>query len=456
MPSLIQARMASSAEMPAIFADEALVAHALAFEAALAQAEAECGVIPKSTAHSIGEAARTLKLDTRTLADAASHAGTLAIPLVRELGQAVAKIDKAAAGHVHFGATSQDLADTAQSLQLRAGCTLLERDLARLAQALAALAQRHRGTVMLARTLMQPALPTTLGVKSASWLMAVEEGLARLARERDAALALQFGGAAGTLAALGDKGMEVSRRLASLLGLGLPPMPWHTRRGAVAGLACAVGILVGSLGKIARDLSLLSQAEIGEVAEPSGQGRGGSSTMPHKKNPIGSMVALAAATRVPGLVATLLSAMVQEQERALGGWQAEAPTLAALFEAAHGAAAAMADAIAGLEVDAAAMRRNLERLNGLVLAERLMLALAPRRGRNEAHHAVEGLSRRAVAENRQLRDLALADKTVAAELSPELIAQVFDPSTYLGASEAFIEAALERHRERLAREHAGA
>ena len=171
--------------------------------------------------------------------------------------------------------------------------------------------------------------------------------------------------------------------------------------------------------------------------------------MPHKQNPIGSMVALAAATRAPGLVATLLSAMVQEHERALGGWQAEAPTLAALFEAAHGAACAMAETIGGLKVDAGAMRRNLERLNGLVLAERLMLALAPKLGRNEAHHAVENLSRRAVAENRQLRDLALAEKSITAELSPALITQIFDPSTYTGASGAFIDNALAIHRRRV-------
>ena len=448
MPSLIQARMASSAEMPAIFSDEALIAHALAFEAGLAQAEAECGVIPDSAAKAIGEAARSLKPNAKDLGEAAAHAGTLAIPLVRQLGAAVATIDGGAAGHVHFGATSQDLADTALVLQLRDACALLQRDFARLATALATLTEKHRGTVMLARTLMQPALPTSFGVKTASWLIGIEDGLSRLSRESEHALSLQFGGAAGNLSALGDKGTEVAHRLAALLRLSLAPMPWHTRRDAMAGLGCALGILTGTLGKIARDLSLLSQAEIGEVAEPSGQGRGGSSTMPHKRNPIGSMVALAAATRAPGLTATLLSAMVQEQERALGGWQAEAPTLAALFETTHGAAVALADAIGGLTVDSTAMRRNLERLNGLVLAERLMLALAPKRGRNEAHHAVEALSQRAVAENRHLRDLALDDDTVAAELSPERIREIFDPSTYLGSCEAFIGNALAVHRRR--------
>ncbi|MBV9566978.1 MAG: 3-carboxy-cis,cis-muconate cycloisomerase [Hyphomicrobiales bacterium] len=449
MPSLIQARMASSGEMPAVFSDEALITHALTFEASLARAQAECGVVPRSAARSIGEAAQNLRPNPRELADAAAHAGTLAIPLVRQLGEAVAKIDKEAAGHVHFGATSQDLADTALVLQLREGCALMRRDLVRLAATLAALTQKHRDTVMLARTLMQPALPTSFGLKTASWLIGVEDGLSRFLRESEHALSLQFGGAAGTLSALGAKGMEVAQRLAALLGLSLAPMPWHTRRDGVAGLGCALGILTGTLGKIARDLSLLSQAEIGEVAEPSGQGRGGSSTMPHKRNPIGSMVALAAATRAPGLSATLLYAMVQEQERALGGWQAEAATLAALFEAAHGATVALADAIGGLTVDSTAMRHNLERLNGLVLAERLMLALAPKRGRNQAHHAVEDLSRRAVAEHRHLRDLALNDETIRAELSPELITQIFDPSTYLGASEAFINNALATHRRRL-------
>jgi 3-carboxy-cis,cis-muconate cycloisomerase len=239
----------------------------------------------------------------------------------------------------------------------------------------------------------------------------------------------------------------VAERLAALIGLPLPPMPWHTRRDAIAGLACAVGILVGSLGKIARDLSLLSQAELAEAAEPAGEGRGGSSTLPHKKNPIAAMVTLAAATRAPGLIATILSGMVQEQERALGGWQAEAPTLSALLEAAHGAVLAMVEAIEGLHIDPAAMRRNLERLDGLVLAERLMLALAPKLGRNDAHRLVEELSRRTVAESRNLRDVALADPRVTAQLAPDMIAHLFDPSGYLGATSAFIDRALAVHRE---------
>jgi 3-carboxy-cis,cis-muconate cycloisomerase len=299
---------------------------------------------------------------------------------------------------------------------------------------------------MLGRTLMQPALPITFGLKAASWLVGVEDAAARLERECAQGLVLQFGGAAGTLSALGDKAIAVSARLGALLDLKPPPLPWHTRRNGMAGLACAIGILAGTLGKIARDVSLLSQAELGELAEPSGAGRGGSSTLPHKRNPIAAMVALAAANRAPGLVATLLSGMPQELERALGGWQAEAPTLASLFEVAHGALLAMVEAIEGLEVDAIAMRRNLDRLNGLVLAERLMLALAPLMGRNEAHHAVEQLSRRAVAENRQLHDLAMADAHVTAHLAPDAIARLFDPSTYLGATQDFIDAALAVHR----------
>jgi len=227
----------------------------------------------------------------------------------------------------------------------------------------------------------------------------------------------------------------------------VPPLPWHTRRDGIAGLACAAGILTGTLGKMARDLSLLSQAELGEVAEPSVPGRGGSSTLPHKRNPIGAMVALAASNRTPGLVTTLLQAMPQELDRGLGGWQAEAPTLATLFEVMHGALLAMVEAMAGLVVDPTAMRRNLERLNGLVLAERLMLALAPRIGRNEAHHLVEELSARSAAENRHLRELALADPRVTAHLAPDAIEHLFDPSTYLGATQDFIDAALASERQ---------
>jgi 3-carboxy-cis,cis-muconate cycloisomerase len=269
--------------------------------------------------------------------------------------------------------------------------------------------------------------------------------MARLERERDHALSLQFGGAAGTLAALGGKAAAVARRLAEALCLPLPPSPWHTRRDGVAGLAAAIGVLVGSLGKMARDLSLMSQAELGEAREPSGQGRGGSSTMPHKRNPVAAMTALAAATRTPGLVATILSAMVQEHERALGGWQAEAPTFQALCEAAHGATLSLAEAIEGLEVDPQAMRRNLDRLQGLVLAERLMLALAPKMGRNEAHLAVEELSRRAVVEGRELQDLALADERVSGGLGRHEVALLFDPSGYLGSVDEFIDNALAIH-----------
>ena len=328
---------------------------------------------------------------------------------------------------------------------------LLKRDLARLADALAALTEKHRGTVMLARTLMQPALPTSFSVKAASWLIGVEDGLSRLERESEHALTLQLGGAAGTLSALGDKGVEVARRLASRLGLALAPMPWHTRRDGIAGLGSALGILTGTLGKIARDLSLLSQAEIGEAAEPSGQGRGGSSTMPHKRNPIGSMVALAAATRAPGLVATLLSAMVQEHERALGGWQAEAPTLAALFEAAHGATPAPWSRRSRASRSTPARCGAISSAcNGLVLAERLMLALAPKLGRNEAHHAVENfIEARRGGEPPIARLGACREIASRRELSPALITQIFDPSTYLGASGVFIDNALAIHRRRV-------
>jgi 3-carboxy-cis,cis-muconate cycloisomerase len=445
--------MASSAEMPAIFEDQALIGHALAFEVALARAEAECGVIPLKAADAIAKAASTIRLDMGELANAAARGGAFAIPLIRELGSSIAAIDKEAAGYVHFGATSQDVADTALVLQLRAASTVLLRDLKRLAGSLAELTRRHRDTLMLARTLMQPALPTSFALKSASWLMAIEDGMLRLEREREAALMLQFGGAAGTLAALGDKAMVVARRLAALLELPVPPLPWHTRRDGVVGLAAAIGIVTGSLGKIARDISLLSQAELGEAAEPAGQGRGGSSTLPHKRNPVASLAALAAAMRAPGLVSTMLAAMVQEQERALGGWQAEAPTLSSLCEAAHGALAAIVEAIEGLVVDPAAMRRNLDRLAGLVLAERLMLTLAPSMGRGEAHRLVEQLSREAVASKRHLRELAQGNAIVSKHLPPDEIARLFDPAGYLGAASEFIDNALAVHH--FARERRG-
>ncbi len=359
MSSLLRDRPASTPQMLAAFGDAALLRGALAFEAALARASATEGLISAAAAEAIAAAAASLQVDIAELADEAAHAGTLAIPLVRRLREAVAAKDPAGAEFVHRGATSQDLADTALMLQARTGAALVSTDALALGDALAALAEAHATTPMLGRTLLQPAQPITLGLKAANWLLGLEDARRRFEREATAAIRVQLGGPVGTLAGL-------TARVADLMALDLhlaPALPWHAQREAVAGLAASLAILVGALGKIAGDIALMAQGEVGEAFEPRTQGRGGSSAMPHKRNPTGCQVAFAAALRAPGLVSGILAGLPQEHERGLGGWQAEGPALASLFELAHGSLAALRPVIEGLEVDTAAMARNLAAAN---------------------------------------------------------------------------------------------
>ena len=356
MAAMLRDRQASTAAMIAAFDDQAVLRAALDFEAALARAEAGEGLIPAEAATVIAEACAAATFDMGELADQVAHAGTLAIPLVARLRALIAESDVPAAKLVHHGATSQDLADTVLMLQAKAGVGLVATEADGLVEALARLAQDHAETPMLGRTLLQGALPITCGLKAANWLLGVDAAARRVEREAAGALVLQLGGATGSLAGLN---FGVVERMAVELGLGVPPSPWHSRRDGVAGLASALAILVGAIGKIARDVSLMAQGEIAEAFEPRVEGRGGSSAMAHKRNPTGCQVALSAAIRAPGLAAAIVSGMPQEHERGLGGWQAEAPTLATLFELAHGALVAMTPVIGGLEIDAVAMRRNL-------------------------------------------------------------------------------------------------
>ncbi|GGC47113.1 lyase family protein [Chelatococcus reniformis] len=340
------------------FDDKATLEAALAFEAALARAEAAEKLIPAAAAAAIVRACATIAIDAAELADETALAGTLAIPLVARLRQVLAD-DPAVAKAVHHGATSQDLADTVLMSQARVAVGLLDADLARLAAALSPLAERYGAVPAIGRTLLQDALPIGFGLRIAQWLAGIASARARLAREAATAVALQLGGAAGTRAGLAGKGQQVAARMAAELGLVSPPGPWHSRRDGVAGLATALGIAIGAMAKMARDVALLAQNAIGEAREPAVPGRGGSSAMAHKRNPTGCGVALAAAVRAPGLVAGVLAGMAQEEERGLGGWQAEGPALAELFMLAAGAAEAMACVAEGLDIDDAAIARNL-------------------------------------------------------------------------------------------------
>jgi 3-carboxy-cis,cis-muconate cycloisomerase len=437
-PSLL-GPLFSSAAMRAMMDDKARLQRMLDFEAALAKAEAEAGVIPTKAAAPIAQACRADRFDLGRIAEDAVAAGNIAIPLVKALTAEVAKADREASGFVHWGATSQDVIDTALVLELRAAIDALVADLDRAIAGFSAQAKQHKKTPAVARTWMQQALPMPFGLKLAGYAAALARAKYRLLRLRDEALVLQFGGAAGTLAALGSHGLDVTAKLAALLKLPAPEAPWHSHRDRLAEVAGALAILCGTCGKIARDVSLLMQTEVGEAFEPAEAGRGGSSSMPHKRNPIAAAAALAAAAMAPQLAATIFAAQVQEHERALGGWQAEWPTFPALALVTSGALRAIVDIAEGLEVDAERMRANLDITHGLIMAEAVSIALAGKVGKQEAHKLVEEASKKAGKEKRHLRDVLGEDKRVTAQLPASEIAKLFEPAAYTGAAGEFID-----------------
>src|SRR5450631_328160 len=444
--SPLLAPMLSSAAMRAVCDDVAYLQHMLDFEAALARAEAAIGVIPAGAPDAIGNACKAASFDLAALAEAATRSGNLAIPLVKALTSEVAKAtsevakaDADAARYVHWGATSQDVIDTAGMLTLRAGIDVLLADVDRAIAGFVALARQHRDTAMVARTWLQHALPMPFGLKLAEYAAALHRSRTRLRRLRSEAVVLQFGGAAGTLAALGDKGLLVAERLAGELRLPLPDAPWHTHRDRVAEAASVLAILAGTCGKIARDVQLMMQTDVAEAFEPSGEGRGGSSTMPHKRNPVAAATALAAAIMAPGLAATIFTAQVQDHERSAGPWHAEWPTLPMLLLVTSGALAAIVDIAEGLEVDAARMRANLEATHGLIMAEAVTMALAGKIGKSEAHHLIEAASKKAAAGKKHLRDVLAKDPKVTAHLSADRLTKLFEPMAYQGVSQALID-----------------
>ena len=437
--SPLLAPMLSSAAMRAVCDDAAVLQRMLDFEAALARAEAVTGVIPANAAGPITKACKAEAFDRDALAEAATRSGNLAIPLVKALTADVAGADADAARYVHWGATSQDVIDTAAMLTSRAAIDALLPDLDRAIAGFAKLARQHRATAMVARTWLQHALPIPFGLKLAEYAAALHRSRGRLQRTRKETLALQFGGAAGTLAALGDNGWRVAEKLAQELELPLPDAPWHTHRDRIAEAASVLAILVGTCGKIARDVSLMMQTDVAEAFEPSGEGRGGSSTMPHKRNPVAAATALAAATMAPNLAATMFAAQVQDHERSAGPWHAEWPTLPTLLLVTSGALAATVDIAEGLEVDAARMRINLDATHGLIMAESVTMALATKIGKSEAHHLVEAASKKAIAERKDLRDVLTQDPKVAAHLDAAKITELFEPMGYQGVSQTLID-----------------
>ncbi len=432
----------TTGEMRAVFSDRGRLQGMLDFEAALARAEAQSSVIPSSAVGAIESRCRAEAFDVGALARGAALAGNTAIPLVKALTALVAKQDEAAARYVHWGATSQDAMDTGLVLQLRAALDLIDADLGRLASVLARLAAEHKGAVLAGRTWLQQATPVTFGLKAAGALSAVERHRNRLRELRPRVLVLQFGGASGTLAALGGDGLKVAAALAEDLRLALPDLPWHSHRDRVAEVATVLGLLVGTLGKVARDVSLLMQTEVGEAFEPAAAGKGGSSTMPHKRNPVACAAILAAAIRVPGLVSIMLTAMVQEHERGLGDWHAEWETLPEIVCLTAGALAQLTQVLDGLELDTARMAENLEATRGLILAEAVTMALGGKIGRLPAHHLVEAACRRALAGKRHLRDVLGEDAEVRQHLTEADLQHLLDPANYVGLAAALVERAL--------------
>lgn len=392
----------STRPMRELWSDASVLREMLRFEAELAQAQAECGVIPQEAALVIAQTAQSLQLDALEIGTEAQRAGTLAIPIVKRLKAAVARHAPHHAHLVHWGSTSQDIADTALVLLAQKSLRLLLDDIVRLGNALAALVQAHLRTPMLARTLLQPAAPISFGWKAAGWLDAMTRAALALERARTESAVLQFGGANGTLLLHGAEGARVAQTLARRLELQVPDITWHGARDRLARLASELAITCGVLGKFGRDISLLMQPEVGEAAEPSGKGRGGSSAMPHKRNPVGAMHMLDAAYRAPALAQMLMGELPSEHERGLGSWPNAMPVLETLFGLCANSLAAAVETASGLEVNVEAMHANIEAMYGVVYSESLNAVVAGVVGTAAATDIIADASAQAIREKRHL------------------------------------------------------
>ena len=425
-----------------VLADDSLLLRMLQVEAALASAEAEVGLIPPEAAQQIESCCESESLDRKSLSEGAKASGNLAIPLVKQLTRAVEANDPEAAKFVHWGATSQDIIDTAVVLQTREALSLILAYSWRANSALRDLTEQHRNTIMPGRTWMQHALPITFGLKTANWLSALHRASMRLAQVQQEISVLQFGGAAGTLAALGNNGARVAEKMAARLRLAVPPTPWHSDRERIAEVATALGILCATMGKVAHDIALMTQTEVGELSEPHAEGRGGSSTMPQKQNPVFCAAILANVTRVPGLVSTVLAAMIQEHERGLGGWHAEWETIPEILGLTGGAAERIAQLLSGIEIHANRMLANIEISNGLIFAEAVSTALSKKIGKSDAHSIVEAAATQVRERGKHLSEVLKATPEVSEHLSATEIAELFDPQKYLGSTQTFIDRVL--------------
>ena len=442
--SQLYASLFYQSEVTTIFSDYALVNYMLQAEVALAKAQAQVGVIPVSAAISIEQVAdhALANIDLTALATATGLAGNIAIPLVKQFTALVKQQDEDAARYVHWGATSQDIIDTATILQCRDALKLIEKQLQHSYQICLKQAERYRDQVMIGRTWLQQALPITLGHKFARWAAALHRDLERLNQMKSRVLTVQLGGAVGSLASLQDQGTVVVQAFAAQLNLLTPECTWHGERDRMVELASVLAMIVGNVGKMAKDWSLLMQTEIAEVFEPTAQGRGGSSTMPHKRNPVAAASILAAANRVPALMSSVYQSLVQDHERALGAWHAEWLVIPEICQLCAGTLEGAHDVLANMQVNAEAMQRNLECTQGLIMAEAVMMALAPKMGRLNAHHLVEQACKQAVAEQAHLKNILSKMEDVNAHFDAETLNDIFQPASYLGNIQAQIDAVL--------------
>jgi adenylosuccinate lyase len=431
-----------TAAMRAVFDDRALLQRWLDAEAALARAEAELGLIPRAAAREIARAARAGRMNIGRIRAGIEKTVHPLVPVIREL----ARHCRGGAGEfIHWGATTQDIMDTANVLQLTEAYAILDRRLDGLAAALSALARRHRDAVMAGRTHGQQALPITFGFKAAVWLAEVRRHRERLAESRPRVLVGQFAGAVGTLASVPEKGLAIQRRMMKILGLGVPPIAWHTARDGFAEFASILGMIAATMGKIAHEVILLQKTETAEVEEPFNTGKVGSSTMPHKRNPMLCEAVCALARLVMRQVPAALDGMLQEHERDMGPWQMEWAYLPEACVMADGALALTDRVVRGLRVDAKRMRRNLDALGGLMLSEAVMLELAKTAGRQTAHDVVYECSMKAFEEGRPFADVLAADPRVAKHLTRPRIARLLDPARYTGLAGTFVDRVAGRH-----------
>lgn len=427
-----------------IFSDSSLIKYMIQVEVALAQAQAQVGVIPQNAANTIAQVAEHAldKFDFSALAVAIGLAGNIAIPFVKQLTAIVKDIDEDASRYVHWGATSQDILDTACILQCRDALNIVEAQLQHCYTTALQQAKQYRHQVMIGRTWLQQALPITLGHKLARWASAFKRDLDRIQAMKSRVLTAQLGGAVGSLASLQDQGSLVVSAFAKQLNLTVPTSTWHGERDRIVEIASVLGMIVGNTGKMARDWSLMMQTEIAELFEPTAKGRGGSSTMPHKRNPVAAASVLAAANRVPALMSSIYQSMVQEHERSLGAWHAEWLAVPEIFQLCAGALSRTGEVLQGFEVNVEHMQQNLECTNGLIMAEAVMMALAPKIGRLNAHHLVEAACKTAVAQNQHLFDVVSQLDEVKGQFSQEEIRNIFKPENYLGNIQQQIDAVL--------------